>query len=141
MDIKLKLQKNLKLIRKVGGWTATDFARLVGITRPTLSKIEKSDDLVMTRTQYIAIRKLLDHEIIENKNELLDIVVRVLVDGEDVDEADRKRVEDLIKGAKKGGVDGETIAIAVAGIVGLTVAALLASTTKDWFSNLIDTDK
>lgn len=133
----LNLQLNLKLIRKVCGWTSAELSKLIGITRPTLSKMENSKDCLITKTQYIAIRKLIDYEITENNNELLGTIMRVCVDNDNVTTNEKKRIEDYVKKAKKGGIDNSTIAIGVAGIVGATLAALLTTKTVDWFAPLL----
>ncbi len=62
-----KLQNNLLLIRNVGGWTAEVFGDMIGVTKQTISNLENKKT-EMTKTQYIAIRAVLDYEMEENPN-------------------------------------------------------------------------
>ena len=57
-----KLQNNLLLIRNAGGWTAEVFGDMIGVTKQTISNLENKKT-EMTKTQYIAIRAVLDYEI------------------------------------------------------------------------------
>ena len=57
-----KLQNNLLLIRKAGGWSAEEFGDMIGVTKQTISNLENKKTK-MTKTQYIAIRAVLDYEI------------------------------------------------------------------------------
>ena len=65
-----KLQNNLLLIRNVGGWTAEVFGDMIGVTKQTISNLENKKT-EMTKTQYIAIRAVLDYEMEENPNSCL----------------------------------------------------------------------
>ena len=44
-----KLQKNLAVIRKVAGWTAEDLGDRIGVSRQTISNLEKSTVTTMTK--------------------------------------------------------------------------------------------
>jgi transcriptional regulator with XRE-family HTH domain len=84
MDIadekRIKLfQKNLGTIRKVAGWTAERFGEEIGVTRQTISNLEKGRT-PMTKTQYLACRAVLTYEIAESENQGLAQVIRTLVD-------------------------------------------------------------
>ena len=59
-----KLQNNLLLIRNAGGWTAEVFGDMIGVTKQTISNLENKKT-EMTKTQYIAIRAVLDYEMEE----------------------------------------------------------------------------
>jgi len=74
-----RMQDNLSVIRKVGGWTTSQFGEEIGVTRQTISNLEKGKS-PLTKTQYLAIRAVLIHEIGANDNEGLAQVVRTLVD-------------------------------------------------------------
>jgi hypothetical protein len=84
----LKLQKNLPIIRNLAGWTAEDLGNI--------TNIEKSDTLSMTKTQYIAIRAVLDFEIEQSHNKTLAEAIAVLVDADDLTLAQEKQIEDTI---------------------------------------------
>lgn len=62
-----KLQSNMPLIRKIMGWSAVELADKIGVTKQTVSNLERSKT-AMTTTQYIAIRAVLDYEISKRKD-------------------------------------------------------------------------
>ncbi len=72
-------QKNLGTIRKVAGWTTERFGEEIGVTRQTISNLEKGRT-PMTKTQYLACRAVLTYEIAESENQGLARVIRTLVD-------------------------------------------------------------
>ena len=57
-----RLQDNLALIRKAGGWSAEEFGDMIGVTKQTISNLENKKT-PLSKTQYIAIRAVLDYEI------------------------------------------------------------------------------
>ena len=63
-----KLQDNLLLIRKAGGWSAEEFGDMIGVTKQTISNLENKKTL-MSKTQYIAIRAVLDYEMAERPDD------------------------------------------------------------------------
>lgn len=83
-----RMQDNLAVIRKVGGWTTAQFGEEIGVTRQTVSNLEKGRT-PLTKAQYLAIRAVLIHEIGANGNEGLAKVVSALVDDplEETDES------------------------------------------------------
>lgn len=144
-----KLTQNLPAIRKIAGWSSEDLGKLIGVSKQTISNIETRKSK-MTKTQYIAIRTIIDLEIAEHpENELLVQVVELLLNGdntpEDIQkaEATRKMVNTSTKAAIAGG--------ALAGVAGVIAAlagpvasvalapALLESVT--WLKKLKDGDK
>ena len=92
----LRLQKNLPIIRNLAGWTAEDLGKNIGVTRQTITNIEKSDTLSMTKTQYIAIRAVLDYEISNSSNKTLSEAIAVLVDADDLTEDQEKKINETI---------------------------------------------
>ena len=62
------LQEHLSAIRKLLGWSAAVLGDKIGVTKQTISNLENKKT-VMTKTQYIAFRSVMEHEI-RNKNEL-----------------------------------------------------------------------
>lgn len=81
----LKLQRSLSVIRRVAGWTAEELGNRIGVTRQTISNIEKNallehNKLTMSKTQYIAIRAVFAREIYETDNTDLQKVLQHLVD-------------------------------------------------------------
>ncbi len=68
MDVIKRMQDNLLLIRRAVGWTATEFGDKIGVTRQTINNIEGGRNK-LTKTQYIAMRSVLDAEIIKSPKE------------------------------------------------------------------------
>ena len=62
MDEIKRMQKHLLLIRRALGWTAECFGDKIGVTRQTINNIEAGRN-ELTKTQYIAIRSVIDGEI------------------------------------------------------------------------------
>ena len=89
-------QKNLPIIRNLAGWTAEDLGKNIGVTRQTITNIEKSDTLSMTKTQYIATRAVLDYEISNSSNKTLSDAIAVLVDADDLTEDQEKKINETI---------------------------------------------
>ena len=74
------LQENLRSIRKIAGWTADNLGEKIGVSKQTISNMENGKTQ-MTLTQYIAIRAVLDFEIVSNpENTVLPQVIDILVD-------------------------------------------------------------
>ena len=85
-----KLTQSLPSIRKIAGWSSGDLGELIGVTKQTISNIETRKS-TMSKTQYIAIRTIIDYEIAEHpENELLSKVVAILLDSEDTPEDKQK---------------------------------------------------
>lgn len=62
MDEIKRLQEILLLIRRSVGWTAEEFGNRIGVTRQTINNLESGRNR-LTKTQYIAMRSVLDAEI------------------------------------------------------------------------------
>lgn len=73
------LQENLEAIRKIAGWTGQRMAEEIGVTRQTIGNLEKGRQK-MSKTQYLALRSVLNFEIVNSKNGELAKIIRVLVD-------------------------------------------------------------
>lgn len=81
MEEIVRLQKNLLLIRRAVGWSAGQFGNQIGVTRQTINNIENGRNK-LTKTQYIAMRSVLDAEIVKYPEEtkMLKILLEVTVD-------------------------------------------------------------
>lgn len=81
MDEINRMQDNLLLIRRTVGWTAEEFGDRIGVTRQTINNIEAGRNK-LTKTQYIAMRSVLDAEIIQapDDTKMLEILLDALVD-------------------------------------------------------------
>ena len=90
-----RLQENLANIRKVAGWSAEDLGEMLGVTRQTIVNLEYSN-VQMSKTQYIAIRALLDVEIQRSNNETLSQVIEILIDSGTISEEVQNEVKKTI---------------------------------------------
>ena len=74
------LQKNLQTIRQIAGWTLEEFAERIGVTKQTISNLERMKTK-MNLTQYLAIRSVLDYEMKEHsENDTLPKAIALLLD-------------------------------------------------------------
>ncbi len=76
-----RMQDNLLLIRRAIGWTAAEFGDQIGVTRQTINNIESGRNK-LTKTQYIAMRSVIDAEIVKhpNETEMVKILLDMLID-------------------------------------------------------------
>lgn len=81
MDEIARMQKHLLLIRRTVGWTAEEFGEKIGVTRQTINNIEAGRNK-LTKTQYIAMRSVLDAEMAQSPEdtEMLRVLLDVFVD-------------------------------------------------------------
>ena len=143
-----KLQKSLPIIRNLAGWTAEELGTNIGVTRQTITNLEKSDTLSMTKTQYIAIRAVLDYEIAQSNNKTLADSIAVLVDADQLTDEQKKQVKEAvtaISSAKSRRVndklvlEGMTALIAALGVisgVALSMPIRLSAVPK-WLRDLM----
>lgn len=89
------LQNNLATIRKVAGWTSDRLGEEIGVTRQTISNLEKNRT-PLTKTQYLAIRAVLNQEILAENNSALATVLKTLVDDPVEDISSQNRQSDSI---------------------------------------------
>jgi hypothetical protein len=61
-DTRAILQNNLKDIRLILNWTSSDLGNLIGVTKQTISNLEKQNNR-LTKLHYIALRTVIDFEI------------------------------------------------------------------------------
>ena len=94
-----RMQENLLLIRQVAGWTAESLGERIGVTRQTINNIENGRNK-LTKTLYIALRYVLEQEIISRpqETEMLSILLNVIIDEPDRYSNDIR--EKLIRQAK-----------------------------------------
>lgn len=96
MDEILRMQANLLLIRRAVGWSAEEFGNQIGVTRQTINNIETGRNR-LTKTQYIAMRSVLDAEIARypDETDMLRTILDVFVDHpENYKEEDRASLLD-----------------------------------------------
>lgn len=78
MDEISRMQQHLLLIRRTVGWTAEQFGERIGVTRQTINNIESGRNR-LTKTQYLAMRSVLDSEILQSPDDDTDML-RILLD-------------------------------------------------------------
>lgn len=89
-----RLQQHLLLVRRAVGWSAEEFGERIGVTRQTINNLEAGRNK-LTKTQYIAMRSVLDAEIaaFPEETEMLCLILDVFVDNPDkYKEKDRERI-------------------------------------------------
>lgn len=138
-----KLQTNLSAIRQIAGWTAENLGNHIGVTKQTISNLENGKTL-MTLTQYIAIRAVLDHEIQKRpKDNLLGKIVDVLLNKSDnLTEVQTNNLK-ILAASAKGGLAKPALLALCASILGGPVAtgAVLVGSALPWLSKLFDDEK
>ena len=131
-----RLQDNLLLIRRAVGWTAEEFGNQIGVTRQTINNIESGRNK-LNKTQYIAMRSVLDAEIVRctEETEMLRLLLDVFVDHpEKYTESDKEKLLDkanlvtpsiLAGTASRAAVSKEWMK--AAGAIGLVAGGALAA--------------
>ena len=76
-----RMQDNLLLIRRAIGWTASEFGEQIGVTRQTINNIDSGRNK-LTKIQYIAMRSVIDAEIVKHQEEtkMVKILLDMLID-------------------------------------------------------------
>lgn len=122
-----RLTENLSAIRKIAGWSSEELGKLIGVTKQTISNIETGKSK-MSKTQYIAIRSVIDYEISENpENKLLPQVVEILLNSDETPENEQKAraTKEFIDGTTKTAIASGTLT----GVAGLIAAFAAPITT------------
>lgn len=129
-DIK-KLQHNLPSLRRIAGWTAEDLGRKIGVTKQTISNLE-TGRTSLSKTQYIALRTVLDYEAKSNQN--LERALGLVLDNKNATVVEQEANEDKVK----------AVAAAIAaGVSGAALGALLGAvsvTLGTWLAEIMDDD-
>ena len=92
-----RMKKYLPILRKAAGWTAEDLGTLIGITRQTVTSLEKNNDYKMTKTQYIALRAVFYQEAKRTENKHLEYLVDLLILKDDLTEEQAKKVDAAVE--------------------------------------------
>ena len=131
-----RLQDNLLLIRRAVGWTAEEFGNQIGVTRQTINNIESGRNK-LNKTQYIAMRSVLDAEMVRcpEETEMLRILLDVFIDHpEKYKESDKEKLLEkanlvtpsiLAGTASRAAVSKEWMK--AAGAIGLAAGAAIAA--------------
>lgn len=148
MDEIVRMQENLLLIRRAVGWTASRFGDKIGVTRQTINNIEAGRGK-LNKTQYIAMRSVLDAEIKSSPNDtkMLQVLLDVLVDNpQNYSEETREKVKEkaniMTPGILVGSVSREAVSkewmSVVMGVLALTVPALGLASVGGWLIKLVN---
>lgn len=133
-----RLQDHLPLIRMAVGWTAEELGERIGVTRQTISNIENGRNK-LTKTQYIAIRSVLDAEMAQSPEEdsgMLRLLLEVLVDHpDDYSEEEYNKVLDdanmlvpsILAGTSSRRMVSKKMLKDIGVLAGLSVSALLGT--------------
>ena len=136
------LQNNLQLIRQAGGWSAEEFGEMIGVTKQTIRNLEKKTT-EMSKTQYIAIRAVLDYEIADRPDDKVRATtVNLCLNSEDLSEQDKKKAQVFLEGASKTNLEDDVLAAGLISLVGSVTALTLMSMssvngTVKWLSKLL----
>lgn len=140
-----KLQSNLLMIRKAGGWSAEEFGDMIGVTKQTISNLENKKT-TMTKTQYIATRAVLDYEMSDNPdNKILETAVNLTFNSEKLSDSDIRKAQTFVGGATQTGLDSETLKCGLIAMIGKAAAdtlipiasPVLLSTACVWLAKII----
>ena len=151
-----RMQNNLLLIRRAIGWTATELGDQIRVTRQTINNIESGRNK-LTKTQYIAMRSVIDAETIKHpeETEMIKILLDMLVDHPEkytekecnslLEKANLLTPSILAGTATREIVSKEWIKTA-SSIAGITLTSLVSSpfvvkTVSDWLTKAIQSNK
>lgn len=146
MDEVMRLQKNLPTLRACANWSVQDFADMLGVTRQTISNLEKKDGGTnMSKVQYLAIRSLFSYEIEKNGNKKLSDLLYYLVDHpEKLDQKNQSILSQqakVLSSAIKGGAsksDVDDIWASILKAVGVAAIGTAISVTIDWIDSYMN---
>ena len=117
-----RLQNNLSTIRKAGGWSAEEFGEMIGVTKQTISNLE-NNKTKMSKTQYIAIRAVLDYEMAERSDDKVFITtVNLCLNSGDLSDEDLKKAQAFVEGATKTKLDNAAMTSGLAALIGIAAA-------------------
>lgn len=156
MDEIKRLQKVLLLVRRSVGWTAEEFGGRIGVTRQTINNLESGRNN-LTKTQYIAMRSVLDAEIAKfpDETEMLRFILDAFVDHtENYSKEDKEKILSkanllapaILAGAstrKDVSKEWMSAVTSVGVITGAMVAGLIGiglGATSEWLSKLLSED-
>lgn len=95
-----ELQSNLKMLRKLFGWTAEQLGKRLGVTKQTILNLEHGKP-VMSKIQYIAIRSVMEAEAISRegveRENLITVLSLVFNEDKAVNGEKRKKALDAAK--------------------------------------------
>lgn len=150
-----RLQENMLLLRRAVGWSAEEFGERIGVTRQTINNLEAKRNK-LNKTQYIAIRAVLDAEMVSSPEdtEMLRCLLDVFIDNpEKYDEKDRNdlfaKANMLTPSILAGTTTRKEVSkelIGVAGAMGMLAAVpvlggAVVAVTSAWLLKALSKDK
>lgn len=87
-----RLKENLRVLRIIAGYSASDFAKELGVTRQTINNIEQGASH-MTTFYYLAIQKLFEIVVEEDCNMLLLGAWNELIEQSEGDDESREKLK------------------------------------------------
>lgn len=146
-----RMQKYLLLIRRTVGWTAEEFGSRIGVTRQTINNIEAGRNK-LNQTQYIAMRSVLDREILmyPEETKMLKLILDMFVDHpENYTDKDKEELlakanmitPSILAGATtRADVSKELVSTAIS-ILGAAVFAVAMDVATDWLTDILSNRK
>lgn len=133
-----RLQENLAVIRKAGGWSCEKFGEFLGLSKQSICNLERKT-VHMSKAQYIAIRAILDYEMKENDlDDVLRITVKTFMESRDIPEETMMKARTFYKGLSKKEMDYRYIVSGMCAIIGEeTYKRLLYETEDDWLDRIM----
>lgn len=117
-----KLQSGLPLIRRAGGWSAEELGDMIGVTKQTISNLENNKTR-MSKTQYIALRAVLDYEIADRPDDkLLSSTLNLCMNSDELPEDEKKKAKAFVEGAAKTKLDNATVVAGLSALIGVVAA-------------------
>ena len=123
------LQRNLRSIRQIVGWTTERLGNEIGVTKQTISDIE-TIKRPMTLTQYLAIRSVFDDEIKNNPDnaDAIRQAIDISVDkGAELDDEKNLELKDTLEAMAALATKGKTGAVLEKVLVSLSSPAVLGA--------------
>ena len=145
-----KLQDSLPLIRNAGGWSAEEFGDMIGVTKQTVRNLETKKTR-LSKTQYIAIRAVLDYELEERSDDqLFAAAINLSMNSDNLTEPEKKQARAFVEGATRTGLDQKAIVTGLAAlrgaaaaeeiVIGPIASVAIGATARTWLSRIIRRD-
>lgn len=146
------MQKYLPILRKINGWTTEELGKRIGVTKQTISNLENRK-VVMTKTQYLALRTVFEYEIrVIDENMVLKRVMAILFydDAKLSAETEEQLYEALenLSAAATGGIRGNQLAMLATTLLsplklpsGVNVNLDLKTPPYGWVSEIIQQEE
>lgn len=146
-----RMQKNLLLVRRTVGWTAEEFGERIGVTRQTINNLEAGRNK-LNKTQYIAMRSVLDVEMAQfpEETEILRLILDVFIDHPEKYSADEKnkllsKANMITPSILAGTTSRKDVSKELIGVLGTAVLSsigvVMADVISDWLIKAISDKK